>query len=115
MAGRILQTRDIVGNPAKCDFCATLSFERALVFDRCRRYNAQAHVKTGHAYSGVRLINYILDNRKMVMEKQSKHFQFRFCPVCGYDYVQQKEFDGKLYKAPFSINKLPKSQVDNDA
>ena len=53
--------------------------------------------------------------RKMVMEKQSKHFQFRFCPVCGYDYVQQKEFDGKLYKAPFSVNKLPKSQVYNNA
>ena len=82
-----LQKRDVKGNPY-CDFCATMRFERCQIFDRCVRYNAQAHVKTGRAFTAVRIINYISDKRKWVVEKQSKSFsQLRFCPVCGFDYV----------------------------
>lgn len=109
-----LTKQDIKGNP-KCDFCATLRFERCRIFERCMRYNAQAHVKTGHAASAVRIINYIKDNRKWVVEKQSKHFSFRFCPVCGYDYLQQKEYNGKEYRAVYNINNLPKDKGNSNA
>ena len=102
-----LQKRDVKGNPY-CDFCATMRFERCQIFDRCVRYNAQAHVKTGRAFTAVRIINYISDKRKWVVEKQSKSFsQLRFCPVCGFDYVRQEEYDGRKYKTPFNINALP--------
>lgn len=114
MAGRILQAREIIGKPATCDFCAALSFERPVVFDRCKRYNAQAHVKKAHAYSGVRIVNYILDSRHCVFEKRSKIFQFRFCPVCGYDYYENKEYDGNKYNRPVNINNA-KNRNDSDA
>lgn len=103
--GRTLVKKNIVGDPT-CEFCSSLTFQRLRMFDRCKRYNAQAHVKTGHAYTGVRLINYIRDNRHMVAEKQSMIFSaIRFCPICGYDYVQQMAYDGKKYKTPISINR----------
>lgn len=109
-----LSRRTIIGN-IDCEFCQHLLFDRSQMFERCRRYNLRAHAKTGRAYTAVRCIHYIVDNRKWVVEKQSRHFQFRFCPVCGYDYVERKKFDGKLYKAPFSINNVPKSVGDSDA
>lgn len=104
MAGRMLQKKDIRGT-ITCEFCQTLLFERSRAFERCNKYNEKAHVKTGHACSAVRIVNYIIDNRKWVMEKETrKSFQFRFCPVCGFDYVENKEFDGKKYKTPMSLN-----------
>lgn len=102
-----MQARIVKGDPF-CEFCSTMMFTRKLIFDRCDRYNARAHIKTAHAFTGVRIINYIVDNRKWVVEKQSKCFaQLRFCPVCGFDFVEQKRYDGKKYKTAFGVNKLP--------
>lgn len=102
--------RKISGNPF-CEFCSTLMFERELIFRRCDNYNNRAHVKAGRAYSGVRIINYIVDNRKWVVEKQTRSFaRIRFCPICGYDFVEGKVYDGKLYKTPYSINNPPKGK-----
>lgn len=114
MQKKMLRKKDIRGSYT-CEFCQTLLFERSRAFERCARYNAQTHVKSGHAYSAVRLINYIIDNRKWVMEKQSKHFLFRFCPVCGFDYIENKEFDGKKYKTLMNINRVMKYKENEDA
>lgn len=106
----ILRKKTIIGSPF-CDFCATLAFERQMIIERCNRYNMRSHTKTGNPYSGVRIISYISDKRTRVVEKQSKSFsQLRFCPVCGYDYVEDKEFNGKKYKQVNDINKKAKKE-----
>lgn len=110
MAGIV--KRRISVNPY-CEFCSTLIFEREQIFQRCDRYNARAHVKAGRAYTGVRIINYIVDNRKWVVEKQTRSFaRIRFCPVCGYDYVEDKAYNGKKYVAPRSVNRLPEGRKE---
>lgn len=107
-----LQKQDVRGNPF-CEFCSKLLFSRHQMFERCKRYNAKAHVKKGRAYTGVKIVNYIVDDRTRVVEEDSKIIsQLRFCPICGFDYVQQKKYDGKNYKTPFNINKLPTSWKD---
>ena len=89
--------RNIMGNPF-CDFCATLKFERMMLNERCAKMNYKAHVKTNTPYSGVIINNYIVDQRKRIYEKNTKTFsKLRFCPVCGFDYVENRQYDGKFY------------------
>ena len=97
--------KNVIGNPY-CDFCGTLKFERGLMFDWVEKYKIRAHVKTANAYTGVKLVNYACDNRFKIREKQTKLFnKIRFCPICGYDYVNQEVYNGKLYLAA-NINTL---------
>lgn len=87
----------IKSNPY-CEFCATLKFERSILQEKCERYNFNAHVKTGRPHSGVIINNYITDKRARIYERKTKTFSnIRFCPVCGYDFVEGKQYDGKLY------------------
>lgn len=89
--------KQIMGNPY-CEFCSTLKFERSVLQERCDRYNFKAHVKSGRANSGVIINNYITDHKTRVYEKKTKTFtKLRFCPICGYDYVEGKQYDGRLY------------------
>ncbi len=97
--------RMIIGNPF-CSFCSTLKYERATMFDWCDNYNRKQHTKSGNALSGVKIINFVMDNRFRVKEKESKIFSnIRFCPICGFDYVKQKQYDGQFYVA-MNLNKL---------
>ena len=89
--------KQMMGNPF-CDFCATLKFERTLLHNECLKRNYKAHVKTNKAYSGVIINNYICDQRKRVYEKKTKTFSnLRFCPICGFDFVEGKQYDGRFY------------------
>lgn len=107
-----LQKKIVKGDPF-CEFCSTMMFTRKLIFDRCERYNKKSHVKSAHAFTGVRIVNYIVDNRKWVVEEQSKCYaQLRFCPICGFDFVRQEKYDGKKYKTAFGVNKLPANWKD---
>lgn len=81
-----------------CEFCSTFEYERSLMEDRCYRYNKKAHVKGANYRQAVYILTYITDNRTRVVEKTSKPFrQIRFCPICGYDYVAERPYQGKHY------------------
>ena len=97
--------RVIMGN-VFCTFCSTLKYERVATFDKADRRNQKAHTKSSNALTGVKLINFITDNRTRVYEKESKIFSnIRFCPICGFDYVKQRQYDGQYYVA-MDLNKL---------
>lgn len=83
----------------RCDFCLSLQYERWLMQDRCWKYNRASHVKRAVVRQGVIINNYVTDNHERVIEKQTKTFpQIRFCPLCGFDYIEGKYYDGTKYK-----------------
>lgn len=81
-----------------CDFCSTFEYERSLMEDRCIKYNKRSHYKHAHYRQSIVILTYITDNKTRVIEKKTKPFKnIRFCPVCGYDYVAERPYNGKHY------------------
>lgn len=88
-----------------CDFCATQALMRNVIEDRTDNYNKRQHVKRANPGYGVIIHTYVTDNKQRVVEKTSKTFvQYRFCPMCGYDYKTGKFLvDGVHRKEPPKI------------
>lgn len=83
----------------ECDFCLALQYERWLMEERCETYNRLSHVKGAVTRQGVKITNYVTLKKTRVIEKDTKIFpKFRFCPVCGFDYIEGVPYDGKKYK-----------------
>lgn len=83
----------------RCDFCLALQYEWWLLLDRRDKYNKAAHVKKAVAHQGIILNNYVTDNHERVIEKHTKTFnKIRFCPVCGFNYIEGKPYDGREYQ-----------------
>lgn len=92
------RTKDFLIN-VHCDFCLTLQYERWLIEDRRDKYNRKAHVKRAVMRQGVIINNYVNDNHERVIEKQTRTFsKIRFCPICGFDYIEGRPYDGRKYK-----------------
>lgn len=83
----------------ECDYCLAFQYERWLMMERCEKYNRSSHVKGAVTRQGVKIINYVTLNHKRVIEKETKIFpKIRFCPVCGFDYIEGVPYDGRKYK-----------------
>lgn len=87
----------------RCDFCLALQYEWWLIEERRERYNKAAHVKKAISHQGIIINNYVTDNHERVIEKHTKTFnKIRFCPMCGFNYIEGKFYDGREYQT--SIN-----------
>lgn len=83
----------------ECDFCLALQYERWLMEERCETYNRVSHVKGAKTRQGVKITNYVTLKRTRVIEKDTKIFpHIRFCPVCGFNYMEGTFYDGRKYK-----------------
>lgn len=85
----------IYANPY-CEFCSSLKLNMTLLENRRDKLNARAHVKKIHAYQGVIINNYLVDDRTWIYEKHTKTFQrINYCPQCGKLLRNRRQFGKK--------------------